>query len=82
MERIYVVPLKEVRKVPSRKRSANAVRFVKAFLTKHMKGDIKLDKALNEKLWEKGMRSIPSRIKVKATKQEDGSILATLAQQE
>lgn len=79
MERIYVVPLGDVRKVPSRKRSANAVRSVKAFLAKHMKGDIKLDAALNEKLWEKGMRSIPSKIKVKATKQKDGSILATLA---
>lgn len=79
MERIYVIPLGDVRKVPSRKRSVNAVRFVQAFLAKHMKGDIKLDKALNEKLWEKGMRSIPSRIKVKATKQEDGSILVALA---
>ncbi|MDI6655593.1 MAG: 50S ribosomal protein L31e [Candidatus Hydrothermarchaeota archaeon] len=79
MERIYVIPLGDVRKVPSRKRSANAVRFVQAFLAKNMKGNIKLDKALNEKLWEKGMRSIPPRIKVRATKQEDGSILATLA---
>ncbi len=80
MERIYVVPLGDVRKVPSRKRSANAVRFVKAFLAKHMKGDVKLDAALNEKLWEKSMRSIPSKIKVKATKQKDGSILATLVE--
>ncbi|MFH1773972.1 MAG: 50S ribosomal protein L31e [Methanobacteriota archaeon] len=80
MERIYVIPLGDVRKVPSRKRSANAVRFVQAFLAKNMKGNIKLDKALNEKLWEKGMRSIPPRIKVKATKQEDGSILATLVE--
>ncbi len=79
MERIYVIPLGDVRKVPSRKRSANAVRFVQAFLAKNMKGNIKLDKALNEKLWKKGMRSIPPRIKVRATKQEDGSILATLA---
>jgi len=80
MERIYVIPLGDVRKVPSRKKSANAVRFVQAFLAKNMKSrDIKLDKALNEKLWERGMRSIPPRIKVKATKQEDGSILATLA---
>lgn len=79
MERIYVIPLRDVRKVPSRKRSANAVRLVQAFLAKNMKGDIKLDKALNEKLWERGMRSIPSKIKVKATKQKDGSILATLA---
>lgn len=81
MERIYTIPLGEIRRAPKTKRTAKAVRFVRAFIEKHMKSSaVKFDSALNEKLWEKGMRNIPSKIKVKAAKQEDGSVLLTLAE--
>ena len=42
--------------------------------------DIKLDSSVNEKVWERGIQKIPSRIKVKATKEEDGSVSVTLAE--
>jgi len=81
MERIYTIPLREVRKTPRTKRAMKATRFIRKFIAKHMKNEeVKLDSALNEKIWEKGMKNIPPRIKVKALTQEDGSIMVTLAE--
>ena len=80
MERVYVIPLRDAKKVPRTKRSPRATRFVRAFIEKHMKSDdVKLDASVNEKIWERGIQKIPSKIKVKATKEEDGSVLVTLA---
>ncbi len=81
MERVYVIPLRDAKKVPRTKRSPRATRFVREFIQKHMKSDdVKLDASVNEKIWERGIQKIPPKIKVKATREEDGSVLVTLAQ--
>ena len=81
MERVYVIPLRDVKKVSRTIRSPRAIREIKMFLEKHMKSDdIKLDASVNEKIWERGIQKIPPRIKVKATKEEDGSVSVTLAE--
>jgi large subunit ribosomal protein L31e len=81
MERIYTIPLKDAKRAPKTKRAAKAMRFVKDFMVKHMKSEeITLDASVNEKIWQDGIRSIPSKIKVKAEKLEDGKILVTLAE--
>lgn len=79
MERIYAIPLRDVKKVPKGKRTVKMVRFIKGFLKKHMKGKaVLIDEALNERIWEYGIRNIPPNIKVKAEKLEDGNVIATL----
>jgi large subunit ribosomal protein L31e len=81
MERIYVIPLRKVKEAPRTVRAPKAVRVVKEFLEKHMKSEeIKLDASVNEKLWERGIQKIPPKIKVKAVKDEDGSVAVTLAE--
>ena len=81
MEGIYVIPLRDVKKVPRTIRSPRAIRYVKAFLQRHKKSDdIKLDASVNEKIWERGIQKIPSKIKVKAVTEEDGSVSVTLAE--
>ena len=81
MERVYVIPLRDAKKVPRTKRSPKATRVVREFIQKHMKSDdVKMDSSVNEKIWERGIQKIPPKIKVKATKEEDGSVLVTLAQ--
>lgn len=81
MERVYTIPLRDVKKVPRTIRSPKAVRYVKEFLQKHMKSDdIKLDYSVNEKIWERGIQKIPPRIKVKAVTEEDGSVSVTLVE--
>lgn len=81
MERVYVIPLREVKNVPRTIRSPRAIRYVKEFIGRHMKtDDIKIDASVNEKIWERGIQKIPPKIKVKAVKDEDGTVEVTLAE--
>lgn len=81
MERVYIIPLRDVKRVPRTIRSPKAVKLVREFLGKHMKSDdIKLDSSVNEKIWERGIQKVPPKIKVKATKEEDGSVSVTLVE--
>lgn len=82
-EQIYTIPLRAVRKVPSWKRANRAVTEVRAYLVRHMKVDsvqVKLDKSINERLWEKGCKKPPLSIRVRAVKFADGEVQAELAQ--
>jgi large subunit ribosomal protein L31e len=81
MERIYTIPLRNVKKVPRTIRAPRAIREVRNFLKKHMKTEeVKVDASINEKVWERGIQKIPSKIKVKATKDADGIVEAILAE--
>jgi large subunit ribosomal protein L31e len=35
---------------------------------------------LNEKLWKRGIQKPPAKLRVKAEKQDDGSVVVTLAE--
>ena len=81
MERVYIIPLRDVKRVPRTIRSPKAIRIVREFMQRHMKSeDIIIDSAVNEKIWERGIQKVPPKIKVKATKEEDGSVLVTLVE--
>lgn len=81
MERVYVIPLRKVKNVPRTIRSPRAVRYVKEFIKRHMKtDDVIIDASVNEKIWERGIQKIPPKIKVKAVKEEDGSVEVTLVE--
>ncbi|MDI9624155.1 MAG: 50S ribosomal protein L31e [Methanothermobacter sp.] len=81
MERTYIIPLRKVKSVPRTKRAPRAIRFIREFLKKHMKSeDIILDSSINEKVWERGIQKIPPKIKIKAIKEEDGTVKAELAE--
>lgn len=81
MERVYVIPLRKVKNVPRTIRSPRAVRYVKEFIKRHMKAeDIKIDSSVNQKIWERGIQKIPPKIKVKAVKDEEGTVEVTLVE--
>jgi len=78
LEREYTIPLRHsVNKVPRYKRTNKAVRTIKEFLARHMKvidrdlNKIKLDRHLNEFVWFRGIKSPPSKVRVKAVKEGD-----------
>ncbi len=51
LERIYTIPLRNVKKAPRWKRAKRAVMEVRVYLEKHMKTEadnIKIDKTINE----------------------------------
>jgi large subunit ribosomal protein L31e len=81
IERIYIVPLRRVKNGRSSLAAPRAVKQVRGFLTKHMKvdrDDIWIDDSLNRELWSKGKYKVPSKIRVRAVKFEDGIVEVTL----
>jgi large subunit ribosomal protein L31e len=80
LERTYVVPLRrEWLKVPKYKRAAKAVRGLREFLLKHMKGtEVKIGKYLNEAVWSRGMKNPLHKVKVEAKKDEKGIVFAEI----
>lgn len=78
LEREYIIPLRHRWKiVPRHKKTPKAVKAIKEFLVRHMKirdrdlDKIRIDKYLNEVMWARGIRSPPSKIKVRAVKEGD-----------
>jgi large subunit ribosomal protein L31e len=81
IERIYVVPLRRAKFGRSSRAAPRAVKQVRGYLTKHMKvnrDDVWIDDSLNRELWSKGKYTIPSKIRVRAVKFEDGIVEVTL----
>jgi len=78
LEREYVIPLRASQHQPSRRRRAgHAVETVRRFVVRQMKGkpeDVWIDPRLNEHIWERGVQHIPSFVRVKAIRFEDGLI--------
>ncbi len=86
LEREYVIPLRASKHQPSRRRRAgHALETVRRFIVRHMKGrpeDVWIDPRLNEHIWERGIQHIPSQVRVKAIRFEDGLIEVDLLEGE
>ena len=84
LERIYIIPLKKAG-FKSSKAAPSAVKRVKEYLTRHMKveqGKIWIDDSLNNALWSQGKYNMPSKIRVKAVKFDDGVVEAYIPELE
>lgn len=84
LERIYVIPLKKTG-YKETKAAPTAIKRVKKYLTRHMKvgeSDIWIDDSLNNALWSQGKYNMPSKIRVKAVKFDDGVVEAYLPELE
>ncbi|MFH1175001.1 MAG: 50S ribosomal protein L31e [archaeon] len=66
LERSYNIPLRKgFMNTPRYKRTKKAVATLKEFLLRHMKAkELRIGKALNEKLWENGIKNPPHHVKV------------------
>jgi large subunit ribosomal protein L31e len=81
-EQIYVIPLRGTRRAPRWKRSNVAIKDIRKYLAHHMKTeDVKLDRSINERVWDRGAEKPPSRIRVRAMKFDDGQVQAELAEE-
>ncbi|AEH60405.1 Ribosomal protein L31e [Methanosalsum zhilinae DSM 4017] len=81
-EQIYTIPLRAVKGTSKPNRANRAISEIKKYLVRHMKSEpsqIKIDKSLNEKMWERGRENPPSSVRVRAAKFEDGEIQVELA---
>jgi large subunit ribosomal protein L31e len=80
VERIYVVPLKFVKR-PGSRRTQLAVHRIKQFLSNHMKVEeekVWIASSLNQAIWTKGKYKVPSKIRIRAIKFSDGEVEASL----
>ena len=81
-EHVYIIPLRDARRMPRWKRCNGAIKDIRKYLAKHMKSeDVKLDKSINEKVWERGSTKPPTKIRIRAMKMEDGQVQAELAEE-
>jgi len=76
IEREYIIPLRvKCRVVPRYKKTPRAIRVIKKFIIQHMKiydkdaNKVKIDRYLNEFLWDRGIKNPPNKIKIKAIKE-------------
>ncbi len=93
-EKFYTIPLQKALVRPPKKRAPRAMQLIKAFVTKHMKVEMKVSEEeeeeelpqlivaeeVNEKVWGKGIEKPPRKIKVRVTKDKDGNVTIYLAE--
>jgi large subunit ribosomal protein L31e len=93
-ERTYTIPLQKALVRPPKKRAPRAIQMIKAFITKHMKLEVKvseeeeeeelpqllISKEVNEKIWSRGIEKPPRKIRVRAAKDKDGNVTVYLAE--
>jgi len=93
-ERTYTIPLQRALVRPPKKRAPRAMQLIRAFVTKHMKLELKVSEEeeeeelpqliisneVNEKVWGKGIEKPPRRIRVRAAKDKDGNVTVYLAE--
>lgn len=80
IEQIYNINVRrKAVKVAKYKRAKKTVKLVRSYVAKHMKSDdVKIDKELNEKIWERGAKNPLMKVKVKAVKDDDGKVKVSL----
>ncbi len=93
-ERTYTIPLSRAMVRPPKKRAPRAMQLIKAFITKHMKLEMKvseeeeeeelpqliISQEVNEKIWDRGIEKPPRKIRVRAAKDKDGNVTVYLAE--
>ena len=91
-ERIYTIPLGRAWISTPRKRAPRAIRVIKSFIMRHMK--IKTDaieeeaerlvisNEVNERIWSRGIKSPPRKIRVRAVKDKEGTVTLRLAEED
>ncbi len=83
LTRIMIIPLRGAKQAPRSRRTERAVKDVRAYVMRHMKVDAEhvwIDKSVNEKLWENGIRNPPNKITVQAVRFDDGLVEVSLVE--
>lgn len=79
LKRTYVVPLGVVFEAPPYRRAKKALIVIREFATRHMKAtDVKVDTAVNELVWARGIRHPPRRITLQMERDTDGIVTVKL----
>jgi len=65
-ERLLILNLRDSKKAPLLKRAKKAIRLIKELTRKYTKQkEVWIDEKVNEKIWERGAKKPPSKIKLR-----------------
>ncbi len=93
-EKTYTIPLSKALIMPPRKRAPRAMHMIRTYIIKHMKiptrpqeedetpPTLTITKEVNEHIWQKGIEKPPRKIRVRATKDNEGNVTVHLAEGE
>lgn len=91
-ERFYTIPLGKAWIAPSKKRVPRAIRLIKHFVKRHMKLEppgalveeeprrIIITNEVNERVWRRGIKKPPRKIRVRTARDVEGNITVYLAE--
>ena len=80
LTRVYTVPLRNAFEAPPYRRAKIAIRIIKEFTVRHMKAEqVKIKEDVNERIWARGIKKPPRRIKLEMERDEDGVVSVSLA---
>jgi large subunit ribosomal protein L31e len=83
VERVYTINLGKVLLSPNNQRAKRAINMIREFAIHHMKSeDIKIEEDVSHLVWARGIRHPPRKIRVKLTKDDDGTVLISKYQEE
>ncbi len=83
VERVYTINLGKVLLSPNNQRAKRAINMIREFAIRHMKSeDVKIEEDVSHLVWARGIRHPPRKIRVKLTKDGDGTVLISKYQEE
>ena len=81
-ERFYTVPLGRAWVAPRYRRAEKAISVLRTFVERHMKpASIVIDPKVNEAIWKRGIQNPPRKIRVRLSRDEDGTVTVALAEE-
>ena len=83
VERVYTINLGKVLLSPNNQRPKRAINMIREFAIHHMKSEsVKIEEDVSHLIWARGIRHPPRKIRVKLTKDDDGTVLISKYQEE
>ena len=83
VERVYTINLGKVLLSPNNQRAKRAINMIREFAIHHMKSEsVKIEEEVSHLVWARGIRHPPRKIRVKLTKDDDGTVLISKYQEE
>jgi large subunit ribosomal protein L31e len=80
-EKLYTIPLSRAKTAPKVRRSLSAIKVIKEYLSRNLDIDmnsVHMDPSINEAIWSRGNKKIPSKLRVRVVQSEEGIIEASL----
>ncbi|GEM_PF-1452321 len=80
-EKLYTIPLSRAKTAPKVRRSLSAIKVIKEYLSRNLHIDmdaLHMDPSINEAIWSRGNKKIPSKLRVRIVQLEEGIIEASL----